>query len=77
MAKVVHLTFNPFQENTFLVYDETGECVIFDPGCSTPQEEAALKSKIEELSLTPVRLINTHCHLDHVLVINLQQILMD
>lgn len=66
MAKVVRLTFNPFQENTFLVYDDTAECVIFDPGCSTPDEENTLKSKIEELSLRPVRLINTHCHLDHV-----------
>jgi len=67
MAKVVHLTFNAFQENTFLVFDETGECIIFDPGCSNPQEETALKAKIEELNLTPVRLINTHCHVDHVL----------
>ena len=66
MAQVAHMTFNPFQENTYLVYDETGECLIFDPGCSNPAEENELKSKIEVLSLTPVRLINTHCHLDHV-----------
>lgn len=66
MAQVVQLTFNPFQENTYLVYDETGECLIFDPGCSNVAEENELKSKIEALSLTPVQLINTHCHLDHV-----------
>lgn len=60
-------TFNSFQENTFVLSDDTAECVIFDPGCSTPQEENELKSYIEELNLTPVRLINTHCHIDHVL----------
>lgn len=66
MAHVVCMTFNDFQENTYLVYDETGECVIFDPGCFYPEEENFLLSKIEELALKPVRLINTHCHLDHV-----------
>ncbi len=66
MSDVVGLTFNDFQENTYLVYDETGECVIFDPGCNSQAEEKALVAKIEELQLKPVRLINTHCHLDHI-----------
>ena len=64
--KIKSFTFNPFQENTYLVYDETGECIIFDPGNSNEQEHAELVSKIESLNLRPVRLINTHCHLDHV-----------
>jgi glyoxylase-like metal-dependent hydrolase (beta-lactamase superfamily II) len=58
--------FNPFAENTYLVYDESGECVIFDPGCYTAEERKALRNFIEEKELKPVRLINTHCHLDHV-----------
>ncbi|MEL7222136.1 MAG: MBL fold metallo-hydrolase [Bacteroidota bacterium] len=66
MAQVAQMTFNPFQENTYLVYDETGECLIFDPGNSNEQEHAELKKKIETLGLRPVRLINTHCHVDHV-----------
>ena len=66
MAQVVQLTFNPFQENTFIVYDETGECVIFDPGCYDAREQKQLSDKISELGVRPVRLINTHCHLDHV-----------
>lgn len=66
MANVVSMTFNLFQENTYIVYDDTKECVIFDPGCSTPAEERALSQKIESLELKPVRLINTHCHLDHI-----------
>jgi hydroxyacylglutathione hydrolase len=66
MAYVVQLTFNPFQENTFLVYDESGECAIFDPGCYTYAERMELAARIESLNLRPKRLINTHCHLDHI-----------
>lgn len=66
MAAVIKLTFNPFQENTYIVYDETKECVIFDPGCFEESEKRELSRTIEEHELHPVRLINTHCHLDHV-----------
>ena len=60
-------TFNPFQENTYVVYDESKECIIIDPGCYTTQEQEDLKRFIEEKALAPVKLINTHCHIDHVL----------
>jgi glyoxylase-like metal-dependent hydrolase (beta-lactamase superfamily II) len=60
-------TFNPFQENTYIAYDETKECLIIDPGCYTEAERKELKAFIEEKELTPVKLINTHCHIDHVL----------
>ena len=66
MTLVAKFTFNPFQENTYILYDETKECVIFDPGCYTEAERAELKQFIEEKELKPVRLINTHCHIDHV-----------
>lgn len=67
MAIVVKLTFNPFQENTYIVYDESGECVIFDPGCYESFEKQELTNTIERLRLRPVRLVNTHCHIDHIL----------
>ena len=60
-------TFNPFQENTYIVYDSTKECLIIDPGCYTDAERKELRAFIEEKGLTPVKLINTHCHIDHVL----------
>jgi hydroxyacylglutathione hydrolase len=66
MAKVIKLTFNPFQENTYIVYDDSGECVIFDPGCYTRPEQQQLEEVLERQQLKPVRLINTHCHLDHI-----------
>lgn len=66
MAQVVMLTYNPFAENTYLVYDETGDCVIIDPGCYTAMEERHLANTIQFKNLKPVRLLNTHAHLDHV-----------
>lgn len=60
-------TFNPFQENTFILYDETLECVIIDPGCNEKNEREQLDNFIESNNLLPKRLINTHCHIDHVL----------
>jgi len=64
--QIKSLVFNPFQENTYLLYDETKECVIVDPGMLSSVEENLLVSTIEELDLKPVRLLQTHLHLDHV-----------
>jgi hydroxyacylglutathione hydrolase len=66
MIKLEKLTFNPFQENTYLLYDETGECLIIDPGCMDLQEQQRLASTIMAKQLKPVMLIHTHLHLDHV-----------
>lgn len=66
MTHVVKFTFNPFQENTYVLYDATKECIIIDPGCYQEHEKVELVNFIEKNKLRPVRLINTHCHLDHV-----------
>lgn len=66
MTLVAKLTFNPFQENTFIVYDDTKECIIFDPGMYSSEERKQFTDFIEKNELKPVRLINTHCHIDHV-----------
>lgn len=66
-TKVVSLTFNAFQENTYVVYEtDSKEAIIFDPGCYNSTEEQQLVQTIKEFDLRPVKLINTHCHLDHV-----------
>lgn len=65
--KVATFTFNPFSENTYVLSDATSECIIIDPGCSSSSEQSQMVSYIEGAGLTPVRLINTHCHIDHVL----------
>ena len=67
MTELLTLTLNPVQENTYVLYDtETREAIIFDPGCYTPAEERQLQGLIETHTLKPVKLINTHCHFDHI-----------
>ncbi|MHA4742161.1 MBL fold metallo-hydrolase [Dyadobacter sp. MSC1_007] len=67
MVQVQSFTFNPFSENTYLLYDETGEAIIIDPGCYDKSELQELTSYIEAKNLTPVQIVNTHAHIDHVL----------
>jgi glyoxylase-like metal-dependent hydrolase (beta-lactamase superfamily II) len=68
MLQIKHFEFNPFQENTYVLYDdETRSCIIIDPGCSNKQEEDQLKTFIADNHLSVNHLINTHCHIDHVL----------
>jgi glyoxylase-like metal-dependent hydrolase (beta-lactamase superfamily II) len=67
MAQVHYFAFNPFSENTYIIYDDSNECVILDPGCYTEAERQMLSNYLSDNNLTPVRLINTHCHIDHVL----------
>lgn len=67
MITIQSFTFNLFQENTYLLFDATKECVIIDPGCSTNSERDTLKNFIEQNELKPVKLLNTHCHIDHIL----------
>ena len=66
----IHLqvfTFNPFQENTYVLWDETKECVIIDPGCYEKEEKEELTSFVEINNLKVTEILNTHCHVDHVL----------
>jgi len=67
MIEIQTFTFNPFQENTYILFDETKECIIIDPGCYEKSEQDLLKTFVEVNELKPVKLINTHCHIDHVL----------
>jgi hydroxyacylglutathione hydrolase len=67
MISVEIFEVNPFQQNTSVLYDETGECAIVDPGFYDRGEEEALLDFISENKLKPVLLLNTHCHIDHIL----------
>lgn len=67
MIQIKKFTFNAFQENTYVLYDETSEAVIIDPGCYEKEEREQLIDFIKAKSLKVVSLINTHCHVDHVL----------
>lgn len=66
MIKVKVFTFSPVQENTYVLYNEHNKAIIIDPGCYFSAEQETLKIFIEDTGLEPIRLLNTHCHLDHV-----------
>lgn len=57
---------NPWQENTIVLYDESGEAAIVDCGCFTDEEEKKLRNFMVEKGLKPVLLLNTHLHPDHI-----------
>lgn len=61
--KVFH--FNPFVENTYLLFDETLEAALIDCGCLTNEEKMVLKNFVDENNLTIKQLLNTHLHIDH------------
>ncbi|MDE3251785.1 MAG: MBL fold metallo-hydrolase [Bacteroidota bacterium] len=66
MLKVKVFTFSPVQENTYILYNEQNKAIIIDPGCYFSAEQETLKNFITDTQLEPVKLLNTHCHLDHV-----------
>jgi hydroxyacylglutathione hydrolase len=67
MLQIKSFTFNPFMENTYVLYDESKEAVVFDPGCYEKHEQEELNRFIDDEGLKVSHLVNTHCHIDHVL----------
>jgi glyoxylase-like metal-dependent hydrolase (beta-lactamase superfamily II) len=67
MLKVKKFIFNPFQLNAYIVYNEKGDCLLFDPAVSSSGEMQQLEDFISENNLTPKLLVNTHSHIDHII----------
>ncbi|MGE4539757.1 MAG: MBL fold metallo-hydrolase [Bacteroidales bacterium] len=67
MLQIKRFVFNPFQVNTYVVYDDTKNCVIIDAACAEAAEETILSNFIAENQLRPVHILNTHNHIDHIL----------
>ena len=66
MTQIKSFEVNYFSENTYLVYDETGEAVLIDCGCMRAEEEQELVRFITDNKLTLKRYLCTHLHLDHI-----------
>ena len=58
--------FGPFQENTYIVYNDEKTAVIIDPGCFNSHEQQMLTNFIETNKLNVKALLSTHCHIDHI-----------
>ncbi|MFO7998833.1 MAG: MBL fold metallo-hydrolase [Bacteroidales bacterium] len=67
MSQIKIMTFNPFQVNTHIIYDESRECVIVDPACYEKEEEKQLAGFIQAEKLKVSAILFTHCHIDHML----------
>ena len=59
--------FNAFYENTYLLSSSNLETLVLDPGCYEDFEKKELTDFIKTNKLKPIAIINTHCHIDHVL----------
>ncbi len=67
MLTIKKFIFNPFQLNAYAVYDENGDCLLFDTAVSTDTEMQQLETFISDNNLTPKLLVNTHSHIDHII----------
>lgn len=67
MIRVKKFVVNPLQENSYIISDETGECIFIDPGFYYEEEHDEIKEYISENNLKPVKITNTHCHFDHIM----------
>lgn len=66
MIQIAKLQFNPFGENTYILYGKSGECIIVDPGCSNAREWSTLTAFVAKNNLKPIIILATHGHVDHV-----------
>lgn len=67
MVKIEKFVVNPLGENSFVLSDETGECIFIDPGFYYAEEYDEIREYISQQKLKPVKIVNTHCHFDHIL----------
>ena len=63
--EIKRVVFNPFRENTYLVWDATNEAIVIDAGNMSESENAMFKELISSLGVKPVMAVNTHGHFDH------------
>lgn len=73
MLYLHHFTFNPFAENTYIVYNDQNEALIVDPGMMQSQEQSVFQEFIGDKNLTIEKIVNTHAHIDHILGVQFVQ----
>jgi glyoxylase-like metal-dependent hydrolase (beta-lactamase superfamily II) len=66
MLTIKFFTFSPVQENTYILYNQDKKALVIDPGCYDNTEKETLSKFISDNGLVVEKLLNTHCHLDHI-----------
>lgn len=66
-SRIKTFVFNPFQENTYLIIDETKKAIVIDPGCYERHEQVEFDDYIKEEGIELIGIYSTHSHIDHVL----------
>ena len=64
--KIKRFEFNMFPVNSYVLWDDTHEAVLIDPGCYYEEEKISLQDFINNMGLTVKHLLNTHLHIDHI-----------
>lgn len=67
MLNIKCFSFNPICVNTYIIYNESKDCVIVDAGNCNMREDNILFDFIEKNELKPIMILNTHAHFDHIL----------
>lgn len=63
--KIERFVCNPFQENCYIVSDDTADCAIIDCGAFYEEERRAVVEYVRDNHLKPTLLVATHGHVDH------------
>ena len=67
MLYIKCFVFNPISVNTYVIYNDSKDCVVVDPGNCCLEENRVLFDFIERNQLKPIMILNTHGHIDHIL----------
>lgn len=68
--KIKTFEFNPLGVNSYVLSDDTNECVVIDAACFYPDEKELLINYIIDNDLVVKHIINTHLHFDHIFGVN-------
>ncbi len=66
IPRIQPFVFNGFGVNTYVLSDDSNQCIIVDAACVTDQERSLLKDFIDKHNLKPLWQISTHTHVDHI-----------
>lgn len=67
MITIQRFVFNEFQTNTYVLHDQTRECIIVDAACNSIAQWEELNTYIKNNNLIIKEMVQTHCHTDHLL----------